>query len=200
MTLFLYWDSQKRLLQQLLSPCCYLVLRAGFCSFRRHLFSVPLQGCPVKQHLKLNYQKQVCFLFPKRTGVGWGGWVRGYITLKQLWASKDHAAAIMKINLFFYRISLKLNLPQKHVCEHFVQVAIILVSVLSMLLSLACNFSSKILVLSFRKVLLKSFTISYQLITPKIQQLVCLIYCNIIIFCVGVSKSSPNGRFIFINL
>ena len=101
---------------------------------------------------------------------------------------------------FFNCISFKLNLPQKHVCEHFVEVAIILVAVLSMLLSLACNFSSKILVLSFRKVLLKSFTISYQLIIPKIQQLLCLIYCNIIIFCVGISKSSPNGRFIFINL
>lgn len=44
--------------------------------------SAPLQGCLVKQHLKLNYQKPACFWFPQRTEVGWGGQVRGCIDLK----------------------------------------------------------------------------------------------------------------------
>lgn len=61
---------------------------------------------------------------------------------------------------------------------------VVLINLINTVLSFIYAFSIKVLVFSFSEVLSQLFTISYQVIIPKIQQLVCLIYCSIlIIFC-----------------
>lgn len=64
---------------------------------------------------------------------------------------------------------------------------ILVVVLINTVLSFIYAFSIKVLVFSFSEVLSQLFTISYQVIVPKIQQLVCLIYCSILIISCFVS-------------
>lgn len=64
------WIWLGKALGQLLSQPCSLCRDLGSARLQGVLFCPSLQGCLVKQHLKLNYQKRACFWFPQRTEVG----------------------------------------------------------------------------------------------------------------------------------
>lgn len=135
-------------------PSCFSLDSAGL----EGIFFCPSAVLPGESisKIKLMLETTLLFFVPQRTGVCGvgGGRVKAYKNLRPLEPSKDRAITIMKLNHFI------LYLSQKHVCEQFVQVTVILVVMLNTVLSFRYTFSG-VFVFSVLEVLLQLFKISY---------------------------------------